>query len=669
MTTLAERLEGEFDAQSRDLARELIREFMRPPPRQTVTEWAESERYLSSVESSEPGPYRVTRTPYAQEPQDCMSPRSAVEEVVLQWAAQTGKTSALLNCLGSAIANNPGPIMIVWPTNTVAKRNSRQRIAPLLTGSQQLRERVAQNRSRDKANTTLLKEFTGGVLVVAGANSAADLRSTPVRDLYLDEVDNFPHDVDGEGDPSKLAEARQTTFTRRKRLRTSTPTTKGYSRIEAALLASDNCRLHVPCPHCGAMQQLELGISEPWGLKWDKAPSGAPIAASVHYVCRESGCVIKEHQKPGMLAAGRWVPLNPGAQGGRVRGFQLSGLYSPLGWLAWRTIAQEWHDARKAEERGDASLMRVFVNTRLAETYEESGDRVASSELQRRAQDIPLGIVQWGHYVRTLGVDVQGDRLEVFDWAWGRGMCSQLVAVRIIYGDPALREDQAGSPWGELTKYRETPVEHASGHEAPLLACAIDSGGHHTQQVYAYARDHRHEHVIAVKGSSQRGKPILGKPTAVDLNRRGEKVKQGAKVWPVGPDTAKAVLFGRMRVDTPGPGYILLSSNLSPEVFDGLTSERLVGRYVKGRHKLEWVPVPGVRNEPLDGAVYALAAAHFRGVDRWKDGGEWSTWQQRLEPSGERKVKPPPKPEPASERRPVKGGKISFDGMRRFGRS
>jgi len=217
--------EEQFAAASADLARNLIETHLRPPPRLTVTEWAEQHRRLAGNESAEPGPYRVSRTPYAREPQDCMSARSPVEEVVLMWAAQTSKTTVLLNCLGAAIGTNPGPIMIVWPTNTVAKRNSRQRIAPLFNESPQLARKVAANRSRDKANTTLLKEFDGGILVIAGANSAADLRSTPVRDLYLDEVDNFPHDVDGEGDPIKLAEARQTTFARRKRLRASTPTT------------------------------------------------------------------------------------------------------------------------------------------------------------------------------------------------------------------------------------------------------------------------------------------------------------------------------------------------------------------------------------------------------------------------------------------------------------
>jgi len=652
--------EEQFAAASADLARNLIETHLRPPPRLTVTEWAEQHRRLAGNESAEPGPYRVSRTPYAREPQDCMSARSPVEEVVLMWAAQTSKTTVLLNCLGAAIGTNPGPIMIVWPTNAVAKRNSRQRIAPLLGESDQLSGKVAANRSRDKANTTLLKEFDGGILVIAGANSSADLRSTPVRDLYLDEVDNFPHDVDGEGDPSKLAEARQTTFARRKRLRASTPTTKDFSRIEDAYQASDRCRYHVPCPHCGAFQPLEFGADVEHGLKWDKDAAGAPIAASVRYVCRENGCEIREHEKRGMLAAGVWIADNPGAQGGKVRGFHLSGLYSPLGWLSWRTIAAEWHAAKVATARGDLSLLRVFVNTRLAETFEEQGDKANVHELRRRAGDQPLRQVIRGMCVRTISVDTQGDRLELYDWAWGRGMQSQLVERLVVYGDPSVPEGQNGSPWNAITEYRRTDILHVDGLPVPLLATAVDSGGHHTQAVYAYCRAHQADNVLAIKGSSVSGKPVIGRPSMQDVNWRGQTIKKGVKLWPVGPDTAKAVIYARLRVTEPGPGFVNFSRHTPPEVFEQITAERMVTRYVKGRPKLEWVKPNGKRNEALDCAVYALAAAHWVGLDRWKDG-DWERREKALQVEVEEKKAPEHLvPDGPAQR-------ISIAGMARFG--
>jgi phage terminase large subunit GpA-like protein len=654
----------QFDAASAALVDELLREFLAPPPRLTISEWAEQHRRLGSSESAEPGPYRVARTPYAREPQDCMSARSTVEEVILMWAAQTSKTTVMLNCIGASIGTNPGPMMIVWPTNTVAKRNSRQRIAPLINESQQLTRKVAANRSRDKANTTLLKEFDGGILVIAGANSAADLRSTPVRDLYLDEVDNFPMDVDGEGDPSKLAEARQTTFARKKRLRTSTPTTKDFSRIEEAYLGSDRSRYHVLCPHCGAFQPLEFGADKPHGLKWKKDDKGAPILASVRYVCRENGCEIKEHQKGAMLASGVWIAEDPGAQGGKVRGFHLNGLYSPLGWLSWRTIAAEWHQAMQAVSRGDLSLLRVFVNTRLAETFEEQGDKANVHELRKRAEDFPLRVVQWGMVVCTIGVDVQRDRLEVFLWAWGRGFESQLVDRHVIYGDPFIGEGEEGSPWNDLTEYRRRDIQHVGGQAVPMLACFVDAGdGYTTQPVYHYTRMHQREHVHAIKGASVAGKTILGKPTQQEVNWRGVKIKKGVKLWPIGTDTAKSVFYGRLRLTKPGPGYVHLTKQMPGEVFEQLTAERLVTRYIRGRPKLEWINPPGKRNEALDGAVYALAAAYYAGIDRWTDS-DWRWREDALAPPA--KGDATPTQPRLVQRSPLLGGHVSLDGMARF---
>lgn len=609
---------------------EVWREFLAPPPRITVTEWAEKNRVLSGKDSAEPGPYRVARTPYAREPMDCLSAMSPVEECILLWGAQTSKTTIGTNWLGYLIDTNPGPVMVVWPTINVAKRNSRQRIAPMIEESAALRRKVRDNRSRDDANTTLLKEFAGGVLAIAGANSAADLRSMPVRDLFLDEIDNYPMDVDGEGDPCQLAEARQTTFARRKRLKTSTPTTKDMSRIESAYLASDRCRFHVPCPHCGELQPLEWGASVHHGIKWTKDADGNPLLDTVRYVCRENGCEVREHHKATMLAGGHWVADNPGAQAGRVRGFHLSSLYSPLGWLSWAQVVREWHAAQTAAASGDVSLLRVFVNTRLAETFEEQGDRANEHELRKRAADIPIGVVNWGTFVLTAGIDVQGDRLECYRWAWGRGMERQLVDRAVFYGDPALPESEPGSPWAQLTEHRRTPVLHASGKPVTLLACTVDSGGHHTQAVYAYCRAHQHAHVMAIKGQSIAGKAVLGKPTDQDVNWRGTKLKRGVKLWPIGTDSAKAEIYGRLRIASPGPGFVHLSKHLHPEVFEQLTAERLVTRYVKGHAKLEWIKPAGKRNEALDCAVYALAAAYYVGIDRWREG-EWAKWQGRVE--------------------------------------
>lgn len=615
----------------------LLRDYLAPPLRLTVTQWAELHRVLSAKDSAEPGPYRVMRTPYALEPQDALSPYSPVEEVILMWGAQTSKTTVGGNWVGSLIDLQPGPLMIVQPTIDTAKRFSRQRLTPMIEESPALRRKVRENRSRDDANTTLLKEYPGGFMVVAGANSAAGLRSMPIRDIFFDEIDAYPLDVDGEGDPIALAEARQSTFARRKRLKTSTPTTKGLSRVEDAFMGSDQRYYQIACPHCGEHQKLEWGADKSHGIKWARDEAGQALPETAHYVCAHNGCVIDEHHKPAFLRCvelggqAMWVPENPTATA-RKRGYHLSSLYSPLGFLSWRELVEEWLHARELAKMGDQSKLRAFVNTRLAETWEEQGDKVQHHQLAQRAEAYPLGAVPHGGLMLTSGVDTQPDRLEVRVWAWGRSEESWLVDRHIIYGDPNLDEHVPGSPWARLTEIRRAALPHASGRQLRIEACGIDTGGHNTQAVYHYCRSHSHEHVLALKGSSLANRPAIGKPSAVDVSWRGKTMPRSLKLWPVGTDTAKHLIYGRLRLQQPGPGFVHLPADLKhTDEFEQLTAERLATRYVKGHAKLEWFKPAGKRNEALDCAVYAYAVACYLGIQSMREPA-WAQREERIAP-------------------------------------
>ena len=208
------------------------RDGLTPDPLLTVSEWADRYRVLSQRASSEPGRWRTERAPYLREIMDCLSPSSPFQRVVFMKGSQVGGSECGNNWIAYVIHQAPGPMMAVAPTVELAKRNSKQRLDPLIEESEVLRERVKERRSRDSSNTVLSKEFPGGVLILTGANSAVGLRSMPARYLFLDEVDGYPGDVEGEGDPILLAERRSATFQRRKILLVSTPKTKGLSRIE-----------------------------------------------------------------------------------------------------------------------------------------------------------------------------------------------------------------------------------------------------------------------------------------------------------------------------------------------------------------------------------------------------------------------------------------------------
>jgi phage terminase large subunit GpA-like protein len=220
-----------------------------PDPLLTVSEWSDRHRMLSSKASAEPGRWRTSRTPYLKAIMDCLSPTSPVERVVFMKAAQLGATEMGSNWIGYVIHHAPGPMMAVWPTVEMAKRNSKQRIDPLIEESSALAELIAPARSRDSGNTILAKEFRGGVLVMTGANSAVGLRSMPVRYLFLDEVDGYPLDVEGEGDAISLAEARTRTFARARssssRRRRSQGRRPSSASTRPATSAATSCRVRI----------------------------------------------------------------------------------------------------------------------------------------------------------------------------------------------------------------------------------------------------------------------------------------------------------------------------------------------------------------------------------------------------------------------------------------
>ena len=596
--------------------RTALMEGLRPEQPLTVSEWADKHRRLSSKASAEPGPWRTNRTPYLREPMDCLSSTSSVQRVVMMFAAQTGKTEAGANWLGYVIDHAPGPMLLVQPTVEMAKRLSKQRLESLITETPVLAEKIAPSRSRDSGNTMFAKDFPGGMMLLTGSNSATGLRSTPCRYIFCDEIDAFPSDVDGEGDPVSLAEKRATTFARRKILLTSTPTVKDFSRIEAEYERSDQRRFYVPCPCCSVMQWLK------WPqLKWEN--NDPATAAYECEVCHER---FAEIHKPAMLRNGEWRATAP--SNGKTAGFQLSGLYSPLGWLSWADMVDDFLRAK-----ADAPMLKSFVNTRLAETWEEDfASKVSADGLLERCEHYEAAMVPEGGLALTVGVDVQDNRLAISVWAWGREEEGWLLDHQEIYGDPSRQE-----LWKQLDEVvlREWP--HAVGPAMRPDVVAIDSGGHFTAEVYQYARERARQGVVAIKGQSQRGKPPIGKGSKVDVNHQGRTLKRGAVVYLVGGDTVKTTLFGRLKHNEQGAGFLHFHMGTTGEYFEQLTAEKQVLRYNRGGFPTrEWVKKPSARNEALDCLVYAYAALNLM-YQRFDRRTIWDQLEKRLEGTGKKK--------------------------------
>lgn len=600
-------------AENYDLEHYIAEEFFRgaaPDSYMSVSDWADKYRVLSSKSASEPGRWRTARTPYLKEIMDCLSPKSPIQKVVFMKGAQIGGTECGNNWIGYIMHKAPGPIMAVSPTVEMAKRNSRQRIDPLIEDCPALKNVVSSPRSRDKGNTMLSKDFMGGVLVMTGANSAVGLRSMPARYLFMDEIDGYPSDIEGEGDPILLAERRTATFNKRKKIfLVSTPTVKGLSNIEREFELSDKRYYLVPCPFCGGFQRL----------LWEQVRAEND---TVFYECKHCHKPIAEHYKTQMLEAGHWEATSESIDG-LTAGFHLSSLYSPIGWLSWAECVQIFEKAKK-----DATLMQGFRNTILGETYEQESEAPEWQRLYETRENYPIGIVPMGGLFLTAGVDIQKNRIECEVVAWGRQKQSWSVDYYVLDGDTAKPE-----VWSKLADVVNKDYPHESGITMPIRVICVDSG-YATQDVYTFvrqfnqavwggngARANAPRTVVAIKGQSRDTAMILS-------TSKADTKKKGLKVWNVSGPVIKTELYRWLKMERVGEDATDFGKCHFPqyaeEYFRQLTAERQIIKISNGYPKPVWEKDPTRRNEALDCRVYARAGAAIYGLDRISEKG----WQE-----------------------------------------
>ncbi len=576
-----------------------------PPAPVTVSRWAADHRMVAAESGSPfPGKWSNDLVPYLPEVMDCLSLSHPAREVTFCKAAQIAGSEAGINAIGCAIDKTPAPIIVVLPTLDEGKKYVKVKLQPTIDETPALRAKVREQKSRDEdGSTTSFKKFRGGFVQVTGANSSRGLKMVSARLAILEEVTEFPFDVDNQGDPVDLTLKRLTAWAGREKVfYNSTPGIKGMCRVTAKFEASDQRHYHVPCPHCGELQPLQ------WDrLKFTAETAAAVDPAKVWYACAANGCVIEHHHKAAMLAAGKWIAKFPNQ--GRQPGFHINQLYSPF--VSWSDTVRAWLDAKDKPAK-----LKVFIQQVLGEAWEAKGDAPPWEQLKLRRENYRARTLPVGVLLVTMGVDVQKDRLEYGVWGWGVGETSWLIEKGVIEGDTTLP-----ATWAELTPVIATTYPDAYGNQWRIDRVAVDSA-YNTKHVFQWCR--RRPRVIAVRGIDGANEPPIRLGQAQDIATSGKPIRRGMRPWLVGQWQIKADFYENLDKTIKGPqatggfppGYVHFGSEADDGILKQLTSEHLVTRTRNGFPVQMWVKGTE-RNEALDIRVYAYAAAAHMGMQRF----------------------------------------------------
>jgi phage terminase large subunit GpA-like protein len=460
--------------QEAEMWRFLVRSVQRIPsgiPHKLISEYVEERRVLPNS-SPFPGRWRNSRTPYLVEIMDNMSIRSDVQQQAVMKGAQIGLTAAAENVCLYWMDLVPTKIMYMSATQDLLKKWMVTRLDPAID-SVGMRHKIAQQgrtnghmgKDRRSGDTIYQKEFVGGALTLASANSAPSMRSDSVRILIRDEVDGAPGQLaTGEGSWVDVSFARTRAYgNRRKVMDFSTPGTDETSVIKKRFERGDKRYFFVQCPYCKKYMALTFGSEQAsHGMRGE---SQAGELVDVYYLCEYCREPIRDHQKQVLLETGYWEPSTR-AQEKNFRSYHISSLYSPAGMMSFVDIWREY--LKSIDDPLDGP--RVFQTLTLGEPYKEQGQKPEVNDvIELRNTSYQAGEVPDGVLFLTCGIDVQ------------RGSSSKDEAKR--EANPARLELEvcghgAGfKTWSIFYRRFEGPVSDTSGGAWAALAEFVAAGG------------------------------------------------------------------------------------------------------------------------------------------------------------------------------------------------
>lgn len=596
---------------------------LKPDAKIWVDEWAEANRVLPP-DTPEPGPFRNTRTPYLIDIQRTMSPASPYREGWWMKPHQVGGSVSGENMIAAWISSAAGSMLVVFPTLDDGRQWEMTRFEPMRANTAALRKRIRSSDEKGSNNTKLRKRYPGGTMRIIGSNRVGSAKSATIRYVKFEEPDEYPLSVQGQGSLIGLVRGRTTNFGRRAKLYgDGTPTYDGRSAIQAEVARGDQRKWHLFCPDC----------EHPQVLAWEqlKYTDGDPETA--RYACIECGALSDEARwkernyrprPPGMSeaaakASGRayWEATANG-EPGVASWLDFEALAAPVGWRPWPAMVVEWLAAQGSQEK-----LQIFWNNFRGKPFKDTvRSDIGAEQLQQRAEQYDLMTCPAGGLIVLAGVDTQDNRLAVVIRAFGRGEESWGIWHGEIYGDPS-----APDTWGKLRELLDAPIRHANGQIMRVDAAAIDAGGHHGEDVYAFCRDAqlRGKHWFAIRGAKSYDAPKLSRPHRTEFTWRGQPVAGGAERRWVGTQSIKNLIDGRLKLTKPGGGFYHFPLGFQADYYKQLRAEtRQWRKDTQGRKSLWWIK-GSERNEAWDCEIYLYAAFLYAMSGRHAD----TVWNAR----------------------------------------
>lgn len=556
-------------------------ELLKPPEELTVSEWAGKYRFLDERSSSMPGKWKNEMTPYLVGIMDEFN-NYQTEKIVFCKCTQLGGTEALNNMICFSVAQDPAPMMIVYPTSELADSVVEQRIKPMLKASKETKKHFKERNSSKKE-----LQFDNMYISIVGSNSPSELASRPIRYLFLDEVDKYPNESKKEADPISLAVERTKTFNNRKIYMCSTPTTRTGHIWEEKEKADIEKHYFVPCPHCGEF--IELKFAQ---IRWpddNEKLSAADKAEFAQYICQECGNTINDADKMEMLQKGKWETVKENTKFSKTVAFWINTLYSPF--TRFSQIAKAYLIAKD-----DTEALHNFINSWLAEPWEDTKLKTNAETVMERQTDLPEFVVPEWTRLLTAGVDVQETSLYYIIRAWGEYLTSQLITR------------------GQVTSFRDIErimnLEYTKPDGTVKLVdlCLIDSGDQ-TDEVYDFAAMNS-EWCLPSKGTSS----MVNYFKLSSVNKTSSKA-YGMTLALVDGGKYKDMIAGRMKREN-GTGSWMVFDGIDLEYCTQVTSEhKITEKGGGGKLRTRWVQKTShADNHYLDCEVYGMAAADIMGV-------------------------------------------------------